>query len=403
MTKLELATSAQPGMPLLDDNAVASDPHGTLAHWREQTPVVALRDGRILVLRATEVMALVTDPRTVQVPGAAYARYQQVPQGRARAFLERTMLLSNHGDHARRRAPFARSFAFPAMRAKRPLMRQVARSVVADMPRGVPFDLVETVAARIPAELTATLLGLPVADAGWFGAQVYRLSRTLSTNYPLKLHDEIEAAAVALEGYLAEALVARRRAPRDDLLTAFSGCIDELGEDDAVGQLMTLVLAGSDTTRFGIAAMVDLLLRHGAWAEVGADRGLLEGAVAEALRFEPPVGALPRLTVERLEIGEHEVLPGRLVILSTFSAMRDAAVFSDPDRFDIRRSDHPKLHLVFGGGVHRCLGEMLARLEMAEALDALLDAAPKLEVLEPSRFLGIGGIRGITPMIVQAG
>ena len=101
------------------------------------------------------------------------------------------------------------------------------------------------------------------------------------------------------------------------------------------------------------------------------------------------------------EVGGITVPPKTFLTLSTMSAMRDPDLYDDPDRFDIRRADHPRQHLVFGGGVHRCLGEMLARIEIEEALDALLDAAPRLQVTRAPKMLGVSGIRGITAMRVN--
>jgi cytochrome P450 len=83
------------------------------------------------------------------------------------------------------------------------------------------------------------------------------------------------------------------------------------------------------------------------------------------------------------------------------SAMRDPALYMDPDYFNIRRTDHPRRHLVFGGGLHRCLGEVLARAELEEGLTALLERFPDLRLVgEPARALGHAGIRRVSPMQV---
>ena len=96
------------------------------------------------------------------------------------------------------------------------------------------------------------------------------------------------------------------------------------------------------------------------------------------------------------------VIPAyRVLSLSMMSAMRDEALYADPDRFDIRRTDHPRLHLVFGGGPHRCLGEALARAELEEGLIALTQAWPGLTRKGPAvRMTGIGGIRSASSLTV---
>jgi len=87
--------------------------------------------------------------------------------------------------------------------------------------------------------------------------------------------------------------------------------------------------------------------------------------------------------------------------VSTMSAMRDPALYAEPDRFNIRRGVHQHQHPVFGTGPHRCIGEMLARVEMQEGLAALLCAVSEIEMETPPRMLGFGGIRQITPMPVR--
>jgi cytochrome P450 len=137
------------------------------------------------------------------------------------------------------------------------------------------------------------------------------------------------------------------------------------------------------------------------WVAVKADQSLIPGAVAEGMRYDPSVGSIARFTSEPLEIGYVWLSAGVMLSVSTMSAMRDPALYADPGRFDIRRADHPRLHPVFGLGPHRCIGEMLARLEMEEGLAALISATPDIEMEAPPRLLGFGGIRQITPMPVR--
>jgi len=124
--------------------------------------------------------------------------------------------------------------------------------------------------------------------------------------------------------------------------------------------------------------------------------------VAESLRFEPSVGSFVRITLEDIEIGGYTVPRQSLLALSMISAMRDPALYANPDEFDIRRTDHPRKHLVFGGGVHRCLGEVLAKVELEEALAAITARLPGLELAgELPKVHGSGGIRKVMNMQVR--
>ena len=162
------------------------------------------------------------------------------------------------------------------------------------------------------------------------------------------------------------------------------------------------MIGATDTTRAAFAMLVALLLKdRDSWDALRADPGLIPGAVAEGLRYEPSVGSIVRYTIAPVDIGGVILPAGCLLRLSTMSAMRDPALHADPDRFDIRRTDHPRLQTVFGLGPHRCIGEMLARLEMEESLAALLAGAPDMELEIAPRMVGFGGIRQITPMEVH--
>ncbi|MEQ9607786.1 MAG: cytochrome P450, partial [Kiloniellaceae bacterium] len=132
-----------------------------------------------------------------------------------------------------------------------------------------------------------------------------------------------------------------------------------------------------------------------------AEPGLIPGAAADARRYEPAVGSLARVTTAPVAIGDVTLPAGVVLRVSLLSALRDPDLYADPDRFDIRRSDHPRLHPVFGTGPHRCIGEMLARLEMQEGLAALVSAVDAIEMDEPPRLSGFGGIRRITPMSLR--
>ena len=152
-----------------------------------------------------------------------------------------------------------------------------------------------------------------------------------------------------------------------------------------------------------MAVQVSLLLEHREqWDAVRTDQSLIPGAVSEAMRFEPTVGSIPRFTLEDIALDGHVVPRNSILTLSTMSAMRDPTQYAEPDRFNIHRTDHPRRHLVFGAGAHRCLGETLARVELEEGLAALLERLPELRLKDnPLIVRGHAGIRRlILPMRV---
>lgn len=403
MTEARLADIQSP--LFVDPQTLMDDPHARFAALREAHPVIQTGERQYMALRADYVLAMLSDPRTKQIDGVDYAAARGVPDGYAARFLRDFFLFGDGESHRAKRGLFARSFAFGAIRERQVLIRDVADALVRELPRGETFDFVERMAARLPAEMIATILGLPASESTHFAPLVYEVARALGPTYPRADHASIETAAQALFTYLEEHLRSRLAAPRDDLLSTLAAgwaADPVISFESLVNQVVGVVIGGSDTTRAAFAMLVALLLQHPReWAAVKADPSLIPGAVAEGLRYEPSVGSFARFTTAPLAIGDVRVPMNAMLRVSTMSAMRDPALYAEPNRFDVRRTDHPRLHAVFGLGPHRCIGEMLARLEMQTGLAALIAAGVEIEMLAPPRMQGFGGIREITPMPVR--
>jgi cytochrome P450 len=389
----------------VDPATLTDDPHSRFAALRDEHPLIQLGPGQYMVLRAEDVLSMLTDPRTKQVEGDDYVRLNTIPEGATARFLRDFFLFSNGDEHRAKRGLFARAFAFGAMRQARQDVRAVADNIVAQLPRGASFDFVDHMAARVPAEMIASILGLPLSEVPYFSKRVYDLALGVSPIYPLAEHARIDAATADLHAYVEGHLEARLRVPRGDLLSTLVAdwkANEVISFDCLIHQILGIVVGGTDTTRAGFAMLVALLLQHPIeWAAVQADPSLIAGAVAEGMRYDPSVGSIARFTTDQIEIGGVVLPPGVMLRVSTMSAMRDPMLYADPERFDVLRTDHPRLHPVFGMGPHRCIGEMLARLEMEEGLAALVAVAPRLRLEVAPRMMGFGGIRQITPMQVR--
>jgi len=391
--------------PTLDPQILMNEPHKRFAELRREHPVLAFGPGQYLILRAGDVQSLLTHPGTRQVEGAEYVALNRVPEGITRQFQSDFFLFKNGEAHRARRGLFARSFSHKAMKDLRGLVRAEADRIVSTLPRGESFDFVDRMAARVPAELIAAILGLPQSEASYFAGLVYVVSKSVAPIYPHEDHAAVESAMAELYSYVESHLVARLAAPAEDLLSSLAVSWREekpISFESLVFQVLGMIVGGSDTTRAAFAMLVALLLEDGdAWRAVLEDPDLVPGAVSEALRYEPSVGTIPRVTTEAMPVGGVDLPSGSFLRLSTLSALRDPDLYADPDRFDIRRTDHPRLHLVFGLGPHRCIGEMLSRIEMEESLAAVLSAAPRIRMEVAPEMLGFGGIRQITPMQVR--
>jgi cytochrome P450 family 103 len=390
--------------PELTIAELEADPHGVFRRHRALTPFIRHESGSYFVLRAKDVEALLRDPRTRQSE-TEYPVMRGITEGTLFGFYQEGMLTSNGAAHRRRRSPFTRSFAARLISELRPRIRATADALIDGWIAEGEIDLVASYSALIPARTIADLLGLPRADVPHFTKLVYQVSRVLSFLFTPDEIPALQAVARELQDYVEAVLEERRQAPREDFLSAFLAAADEAGELsplEIVVQIITLIVAGTDTTRVAGGIQVALLLQHREqWNAVCRDPALIPGAVAEALRYEPSVGSVARISLEEIPLDGGVLPAGKYLMLSTMSAMRDAAAHADPDRFDIRRSDQRRTHMVFGGGAHRCLGEALATAELEEGLGALTARLPQLRLAAgPLHVEGHSSIRRLAGLNV---
>lgn len=405
MTTTQQETGISDTAPLKVDKAIfRDDPHAIYAQLRPRSPVLDIGTGVPIVIRHADVEAMITDPRTRQIEKEAI-ELRGITSGALHTFYANSMLVSNDPAHTNRRRPVARTFAFKLINDLRPRIRALAEEVIDEHIATGEMDFMTAVASPLPSRIIADILGIPRQDAPRFAQMVYGMSRGISSFRP-EHFEAIEASAADLNAYTQGLIDARRADPADDFLSDYVRAVDETGiltEAETLIQIVSLILAGSDTTRFGLTALMWLLLDHrDQWDALCADPALAPGAVLEALRYEPPVGTLARVITERLEIGGVSLKNGTVLSLSILSAQRDEAVYQDPQRFDIARTDHPRWSVTFGGGPHRCLGEALARAEMEETLIALSQRLPDLQRISgPPVTKAHFGIRSISSMTLR--
>lgn len=380
-------------------------PHQIFRHYRPLTPLLKRDDGVYIAIRAEDVQTLITDARTRQME-TEIARSRGVTSGPLFQFLQNTMLLSNGLVHRQRRAPLSRAFAFEFITGLRPRIRAIADDIIDRCYEQGEMDLIGEYATWLPARVICTILGVREAHIAAVTQHVYSLTRVFGSSFSKEDVPELQTAADELMCYADDLLQDRHINPCDDFLTSYADGLDKsqaLSHGEALAQIVTLLLAGIDTTRGALAIQTSLLLEHRQqWDAVCRDSSLIAGAVLECLRYEPSVASFPRVALEDIRL-DGVLLPRNSVVsLSTLSAMRDPALYGDPDIFNIKRSDQPRRQLVFGGGVHQCLGNILAKVELEEGLAALAARLPNLELDgDPVTVQGSGGIRTVKNLRVR--
>ena len=399
------AASGGPSMTVVTNHELLGDTHAAFRRIRSVTPVAMHESGVFIITRAKDIEALAKDDR-LRATTTEFPQMMGFPDGALFNFFRYGMLTSNDQDHRRRRAPFSRTFAAKLITELRPTMRSVAHSLIDGWTHGSQINLVDDYASLIPARIISEMLGLATKDIPYFTELVYSVSRLFYLSNTKQEILEIEATGALLCEYVEKVLADRRRHPRDDFLSAFLSTVDEGNELSSIEitiQIFTMILGGTDTTRVAFAVLVGLLLDHpDQWDQICDDPSLAPKAVQESLRYEPSVAAFARVTSEDVDLEGYILPAGRMVLLSTMSAMRDAAAYQDPDVFNIHRTDLPRLHPIFGAGAHRCIGEALARAELEEGLLALTERLPHMRLVgERAKLAGFDGIRRCGQLIVQ--
>lgn len=331
-----------------------------------------------LVTRHAEQRALLADPRISA--DAAHPHYpHRGPAQKDLLARERSFIVMDDPEHARMRRMLSDVFTIKRVETMRGAIQRIADRLIDAMLAGPPpVDLVAALALPLPSTVICELLGVPYADHEFFQAN----SRILLNNTTMP--EPARAARRELTDYLDGLLGQRLEYPRDDLLSGLARHVEDgdLTRHAAATTAGLLLVAGHETTSNMIALGTLALLQHpGQLAALRAtgDPARIAAAVEELLRYLSIVqSGRRRVALEDIAIGGETIRAGEGVILPTELANRDAAVFPEPDRLDLERD--ARGHLAFGFGVHRCLGQPLARVELQVVFATLLRRVPALRL-----------------------
>ncbi|WP_432085474.1 cytochrome P450 [Streptomyces sp. bgisy095] len=302
--------------------------------------------------------------------------------------------------HTRLRTLVAKAFTVHQVEKLRPQVRELAHGFLDEMEAaGPPADLVESYALPIPVAVICRMLGVPEEDRPkfrvWSDAALSTSSLTA---------EEFWRSREELRAYMAALVEGHRARPRPDLMTGLIEARDtgdRLTELELIDLCVGILVAGHETTASQIPNFVHALLDHPDQLALLRERpDLIKGAVEELLRFVPlgSGAAFPRYATEDVEVGGTLVRAGEPVLVAIGAANHDALKFTGPGRLDVTRTGVQ--HLGFGHGVHHCLGAPLARLELQEAILALLNRFPGLHLAGDVRWKNQMLVRGPREMPV---
>jgi cytochrome P450 len=359
------------------------DPPAGYRRLREEEPVsrLAFPDGKVgwLLTRHQDVRALLADDRFSSDRRRASSPVRRFPiRPDAPAVRAGSLIGMDPPEHTRYRRMLTRYFTVRRMRELAPRIEQIVSEHLDAMERiGPPADLVPAFARPIPSLVICELLGVPYQDKVTF-------QRCTSTLLSLDAsEDAISAARDELWRYMLDLVAAKRQHPDCAVLGSLikTGAADTALTDErlaGIGQL--LLAAGHETTANMLALGTYALLDHpDQLCALREEADLADSAVEELLRYLTIVQfGTVRVAREDVDFAGRRILAGETVVASLAAADRDPVQFPEPDELDLARP--AAQHVAFGHGIHQCLGQQLARVEMKVAYSALFRRFPRLRL-----------------------
>jgi len=381
MSVFSSASSSPVSLPL--QRSSPFDPPAEYRQLREQEPVsrLAFPDGKVgwLLTRHQDVRALLADDRfssdrrRVSSPVRRFPIRRDGPAARAGSLIG-----MDPPEHTRYRRMLTGYFTVRRMRELAPRIEQIVSEHLDVMERGSPpADLVPAFARPIPSLVICELLGVPYEDKVTFQRCTSTLLRLDASE------DEISAVRDELWQYMLDLVAAKRQHPDGALLGSLiqTGAADgDLTDERLAGIGQLLLAAGHETTANMLAlGTYALLSRPDQLRALRQDADLLDSAVEELLRYLTIVQfGTVRVAREDVDFAGRRIRAGETVVASLAAADRDPVQFAEPDELDLARP--ASQHVAFGHGIHQCLGQQLARVEMKVGFSALFRRFPGLRL-----------------------
>jgi cytochrome P450 len=284
------------------------------------------------------------------------------------------------------------------------LIRSRVIKIIEDLPVGETFNWVDRVSIELTTQMLATLFNFPFEDR-----RLLTYWSDVATNIPPARHDDEAWAkrdAVLMEclGYFKRLWAEREHGPAAfDLVTmlAQNGATKNMPPREFLGNIILLIVGGNDTTRNSISGGLHFLSQNpGEWDKVRKDRSLIPNMVAEIIRYQTPLAYMARRALVDVEMHDKTIKAGDKVAMWYISANRDETKFENPDRFWIDRPN-ARQHISFGFGIHRCMGNRLAEMQLRILWEELLQRYPRIDVMGPPVRVPSSFVHGISELPVR--
>ncbi len=305
-----------------------------------------------------------------------------------------------HGPHRATVSPISAPDYLARLEAN---VRAWAVEIIEDLPRGEVFDWVDRVSIELTTLMLAELFDFPRAERRKLTYWSDIMTATPESGR-IKSEDERERVLMECLGYFTELWKERVQGePRRDLISmmAHGEVTRNMTPQEFLANIMLLIVGGNDSTRSSITGGLLALDRNPEeYRKLRANHALIASMVPEIIRWQSPIAHQRRTATRDVELGGQQIREGDKVALWYVSANRDEDMIEQPDRFIIDR-EKPRRHLAFGIGIHRCIGERLAEMQVKILWEELLKRHDTIEVTEEPKRVYSVFIKGYESMLVR--
>ncbi|HEY2661668.1 MAG TPA: cytochrome P450 [Caulobacteraceae bacterium] len=282
-----------------------------------------------------------------------------------------------------------------------PIIRERAGKILDELPIGETFDWVDRVSVELTTQMLATLFDFPFEERRkltyWSDITTADMSESMDL-------DQVKAELMGCAAYFQNLWNVRvNSAPAGDLISmlAHGEATRDMPPMEFLGNILLLIVGGNDTTRNSITGGLLALNEYpDQYARLRADPALITGMVPEIIRWQTPVAHMRRTALSDMEFGDKTIRKGDKVVMWYVSGNRDETAIADPSAFVIDR-DRPRQHLSFGFGIHRCVGNRLAEMQLRVVWEEILKRFPLIEVVEEPVRLKSCFLRAYRSMLVR--
>jgi cytochrome P450 len=388
---------------LMDIFGGSWDPSPAFAKLRESRPVAQIPELELwLVSRYEDCITVIRDTKSYgHMPSDMMS---EVPAEVAEALPDGypvwfpSLINTDPPVHTRIRKLAQKPITPKAVAPKEAVIRAAANELIDGFIHDGRVDIVQAFALPLPILVLTNVLGIPSSDIDKFQQWVFNTTELFNPAITPERRLELARDQVDFGAYVNAAIEERRENPAEDLISELLA-VEEVGEKgltnmEVQGIVSQLILAGFDSTAGAICfALAHVCADPALRDRLRADSSLLPQTVEETLRRSTPVRGVVRMTKHDVELGGEQIPAGSRVMALVPSANQDPAQFSCPHEFDIDRDPSElRRHIGFGQGVHKCIGQPIAQMEVRISLETLLARLPNLRMVTEEMTLSPGMI-----------